>query len=111
MEFAAIGVGGVCARGFEIVNPTSLDYGFEWVREEEGGADGRRARQELFACLQPQGVLRGGKKCLINFEFHPAKIGIVEEFWRFRIAQFDLTIPFLLVGNAAEPKVIFDRSL
>jgi hypothetical protein len=61
--------------------------------------------------LQPQGVLRSGKKCMINFEFHPGKIGVVEEFWRFRIAQFDLTIPFLLVGNAAEPKVIFDRSL
>ena len=93
-------------RKFEIINPTNVDYEFEWVREEQN--DGKRHDQ--FTCLHPKGRILSGRKYDLGFVFEPDEIGIKETFWRFRIPKYDLSVPFLLVGNATEPKVIFDRA-
>ena len=58
-----------------------------------------------------KGLALSGKKCEIQFEFEPSSALMVQEsFWRFYVPKYDLKVPFLLVGNVAEPKVIFDRS-
>jgi hydrocephalus-inducing protein len=63
-----------------------------------------------FNCLQMSGLLKSGRSYPITFEFEPTEIGIQETFWRFRIPKYNLTVPFLLVGNVSEPKVNFDKS-
>ncbi|ESO91099.1 hypothetical protein LOTGIDRAFT_122343, partial [Lottia gigantea] len=44
------------------------------------------------------------------FEFVSNQLGIVESFWRFVIPDQNISVPFLLVGNAREPDVSLDRS-
>lgn len=93
-------------RKFEIFNPTNVDYEFEWIKEEQN--DGKR--HDEFTCLETRGKVLSGRKFELGFLYEPDEIGIKETFWRFLIPKFQLSIPFLLVGNALEPKVIFDRA-
>lgn len=93
-------------RKFDIINPTNVEYDFEWTREEQN--DGKRHDQ--FTCLQSRGRLLSGRKYELGFVFEPDEIGIKEAFWRFEIPRYGLSVPFLLVGNASEPKVVFDRA-
>ena len=106
IEFKCIGLATKATRTFDIVNPTSVDYDFEWIKEEQNDAK----KHDQFTCLQPHGKLLGGKKYEITFEYVPSEIEVQESFWRFRIPQFNLCVPFLLVGHATEPKVLFDKS-
>lgn len=106
IEFECIGLDSKFSKKFEIINPTSFDYDFEWTRDDQFQSQ----RHEQFECVQPRGILYSGKKSEIEFVFCSRKVGIQEDFWQFKIPQFDLCIPFLLVGNVTEPKVIFDRS-
>ena len=46
----------------------------------------------------------------LGFKFVPSQLGIVESFWKLVVAEQNISIPFLLVGNAIEPGVSFDRS-
>lgn len=101
IEFNCVGLLTKVVRKFEIINPTNADYDFEWYKEEQN--DGRRHNQ--FTCLQTRGKLLSGRKYELGFEFEPDEIGIKENFWRFKIPKYDLSVPFLLVGNAQEPKV------
>ena len=107
IEFNCIGLESNVKKSFDIINPTSVDYGFEWLKDDDQN-DCQKHNQ--FICHQSHGILHGGKKFTITFEFEPSKIGIVEDFWKFKIPQYDLVVPFVLVGQVSEPKVIFDRS-
>ncbi|CAF0787663.1 unnamed protein product [Brachionus calyciflorus] len=106
IEFNCVGIGNKILKKFEIINPTNVDYDFEWVKEDQN--DGRRHDQ--FICHTLSGHLPSGRKTEILFEFNPSDIGIDETFWKFQIQKFDLAIPFLLVGISTEPRVIFDKS-
>jgi len=46
----------------------------------------------------------------MHFEFMSLSLDIVESFWRFEIAEQNISVPFLLVGHSHEPSVMFDRS-
>jgi hydrocephalus-inducing protein len=106
IEFNCVGLATKSVKKFEIINPTNADYAFEWVKEEQNDAK----RHDQFNCLQPCGNLLSGKKYEITFEFEPSEIAVQENFWRFVIPKYDLSVPFLLVGHSREPKVVFDRS-
>lgn len=106
IEFNCIGLQNKLVKKFEIINPTNTGYEFEWMREDQN--DGKRHDQ--FTCSNLRGFLPSGRKHEIEFEFEPSEMGIQETFWKFFIQKYDLSIPFLLVGNATEPKVIFDKS-
>lgn len=106
IEFNCVGVTNRVLKKFEIINPTNVDYDFEWIKEDQN--DGKRHDQ--FMCSKSSGHLPSGRKQEIEFEFEPNEMGIQESFWRFLIPKYDLSVPFLLVGNATEPKVIFEKS-
>lgn len=46
----------------------------------------------------------------MKFEFIPRHLDITESSWVFAIPEQSLSVPFLLVGNAADPLVTLDRS-
>ena len=76
------------------------------MKEEQN--DGKR--HDEFTCLQTSGKVLSGRKLELGFVFEPNETGIRETFWRFLIPRYGLSVPFLLVGNSTEPKVIFDRA-
>ena len=46
----------------------------------------------------------------VAFEYSASELNIVESFWTFTIPEQNITIPFLLVGQAREPDITMDRS-
>ncbi len=105
IEFECVGIGSRVVKMFDIINPTNQDYDFEWTIDES-----IESHLSKFICRMSQGTLFKGKKCQISIEFNSDHIGIIEEFWNFRIPKYELSISFLLVGHTIEPKCIFDRS-
>jgi hydrocephalus-inducing protein len=106
IEFNCVGLKNRVKKKFDIINPTNVDYEFEWIKEEQNDAK----KHDEFTCLVPSGTLLSGRKYEIVFEFDSNAMGISENFWRFSIPKYNLSVPFLLVGNVTEPKVTFDRS-
>ncbi len=43
------------------------------------------------------------------FEYTPVVDSVAEAFWTFSIPAQNITVPFLLAGLVAEPRVMFDR--
>lgn len=106
IEFSAVGVNVKNTRAFSIVNPTSEQYHFNWINEDE--PDARIASS--FSCGTPTSVVKAGKKHEIQFYFTPKKTGITESFWRFDIPEHCISIPFLLIGDTRDPEVFFEKS-
>jgi len=46
----------------------------------------------------------------MNFEFKSSSLDLIESFWQFEIAEQNISVPFLLVGQTHDPAVAFDRS-
>jgi len=46
----------------------------------------------------------------MHFEFRSSSLDLVESFWQFEIAEQNISVPFLLVGQTRDPAVTFDRS-
>lgn len=106
IEFSCIGIGVKNTKTFAIVNPTSQPYSFEWTCEDEDDAK----KPSAFKCLSPKGSVRCGKKFQVSFEFTSQELTLVESFWRFHIPEQNISVPFLLVGQAREPDISMDRS-
>lgn len=106
IEFDSVGLNIKVVKRFEIINPTNVDYDFEWIKEEQNDA----RRHDQFTCMNTRGHLPSGRKTQIEFEFEASEFGVQETFWRFNIPRFDLSVPFLLVGRSTEPKIVFDKS-
>ena len=106
LEMATIGVGVKVKRSFHIVNPTSEEYSFEWLNDDEPNL----REEPRFTCLTPRGRIRSGKKTQVDFEFASTSLELVESFWKFVIPEQNITVPFLLVGTTNDPNVAFERS-
>ncbi|KAI9356512.1 hypothetical protein DFJ73DRAFT_958267 [Zopfochytrium polystomum] len=100
IEFGSCGVKVRNTKRFYIVNPTSISYDFEWSTDSD---------QKVFRCMTPRGTVASNKKFEIIFEFIPETVDLKESFWKFNIIGHNITIPFLLVGQAMEPSVYMDR--
>ncbi|KAJ3332957.1 hypothetical protein HDU76_012454, partial [Blyttiomyces sp. JEL0837] len=100
IEFGSCGIKVKNTKRFYIVNTTNLTYDFEWNTDSD---------QRVFRCVTPKGTVLPNKKFEIVFEFIPESVLLKESFWKFTIPGHDITIPFLLVGQALEPNVYIDR--
>lgn len=100
IELGSCGVKVRNIKRFYIVNPTSISYEFEWTTDSD---------QKIFRCLTPKGMVAPNKKFEISFEFIPETIDLKESFWKFSIIGHNISLPFLLVGQALEPNVYMDR--
>ncbi|CAM5150043.1 unnamed protein product [Eretmochelys imbricata] len=106
IEFASVGVHAWNSRTFMLVNPTNSTYSFQWACEQSEDL----REQSVFSCLTEMGQIRPEKKAEVTFEFIPQHLGITESFWTFTIAEQNISVPFLLVGNTTDPSVSLDRS-
>ncbi|KAJ3022533.1 hypothetical protein HKX48_005950 [Thoreauomyces humboldtii] len=88
-------------KRFYLMNPTGINYSFEWIHE--CGDD------RVFKCLTPRGFVMSEKKYEMVFDFTPETVDVKESLWRFRVVGHPVSIPFLLVGQATEPNVYMDR--
>ncbi|XP_075181569.1 hydrocephalus-inducing protein homolog [Anomaloglossus baeobatrachus] len=106
IEFMSVGVQTKSSRTFSIVNPTNSRYSFLWTCEDPPSLQSPPA----FHCLNQEGEIQAEKKVEITFQFHPQVLDVTESFWKFSILEQNISVPFLLVGNASEPSVSLDRS-
>ncbi|KAJ3106206.1 hypothetical protein HDU97_006839 [Phlyctochytrium planicorne] len=104
IEFGSCGVKVRNSKRFYIVNPTSLAYEFEWVCESPPD-------QRVFRCLTQRGMVLSNKKFEVIFDFFPETVDLkaFESLWKFNIIGHNISIPFLLVGQALEPNIYMDR--
>ncbi|KAI9141433.1 hypothetical protein BKA69DRAFT_1166800 [Paraphysoderma sedebokerense] len=103
IEFTACGINIQNVKRFYIMNPTDTSYEFEWTRIDMGDTS------KMFKCLTPKGIVVGGKKFELAFEYFPTATEIVESLWQFHIPSHKITVPFLLVGQATEPSIYIDK--
>eukprot|EP00698_Gefionella_okellyi_P022526 TRINITY_DN7486_c0_g1_i1.p1 TRINITY_DN7486_c0_g1~~TRINITY_DN7486_c0_g1_i1.p1 ORF type:complete len:4186 (-),score=1237.39 TRINITY_DN7486_c0_g1_i1:99-12656(-) len=104
IEFESIGVRIKNTMRFFVVNPTSIQYEYNWECEDDPGS------LQPFRCVNRKGIVSAGKKAEMVFEYTPEKTTLQESFWRFRIPSQKIEVPFLLVGKASEPRVDLDRA-
>jgi hydrocephalus-inducing protein len=90
-------------RKFYILNPTSMSYDFRLV------ASALNSRSAAVRCLTTSGVVHSGKKYELVFEFVPDTLTVQEAFFTFEIVGRNYSVPFLVVGKAAEPEVLFEK--
>lgn len=124
-------------RTFAIVNPTSQPYSFEWTCEDEDDAKKPSAFKclspkgsvrcgkkfqviacDFFSILELKNAMNSVfprrfnalSVFQVSFEFTSQELTLVESFWRFHIPEQNISVPFLLVGQAREPDISMDRS-
>ena len=74
VEFQSIGLFTNCDKKFDIINPTSIDYEFEWIREDQN----MMQKMEMFSCMNKKGILKSGRRQEMFFTFFPTETGIHE---------------------------------
>ena len=87
---------------FHIINPTSENY--EFIYEAVGDPS------PFWRCVQSAGMLFGGKRIEIVFEYLPEETSVAESFFRFRLPKVGLEQLFLFSGKVKEPRVFFATS-
>eukprot|EP00657_Telonema_sp_P-1_P010635 TRINITY_DN5154_c0_g1_i1.p1 TRINITY_DN5154_c0_g1~~TRINITY_DN5154_c0_g1_i1.p1 ORF type:complete len:106 (-),score=35.94 TRINITY_DN5154_c0_g1_i1:27-344(-) len=85
-----------------VVNPSTISYEFEWVD---------KSKNPLFRCSTMRGTIHSGKKYEMVFEYLPESLDTQESDWSFHISHNKITMPFLLIGWAAEPELHFSNCL
>lgn len=103
IEFVARGLHSSATKKFKVVNPTVSHHQFEWT--ECSNPD----TLSPFRCLTTSGTIAAGKQFEMAFEFAANTLGLRECKWSLNILG-KAVVPFLLVGRAAEPDVLFSTS-
>mmetsp|Transcript_118563 Transcript_118563/g.206475 ORF Transcript_118563/g.206475 Transcript_118563/m.206475 type:complete len:3749 (+) Transcript_118563:362-11608(+) len=103
IEFQSRGIRIRNTKRFYVLNPTHMTYEFEWVDET-----GDSATSSLFHCHTSRGVIHSGKKYEMVFDYIPETLDIKECLYKFNITG-KTSVPFLIVGQAVEPDVYFDK--
>lgn len=109
VEFNSLGTQVRNTKRFFVMNPTNVNYKFRWECEDGTGAAVAHLASS-FRCVHKEGFIISGKKSEMVFEYTPDSDMLMESFWRFHIPEYDLSIPFVLVGHVKEPRVYFDRT-
>jgi hydrocephalus-inducing protein len=97
IEFQSLGVRVKNTFRFGVINPTNASYEFGW--EPVGTPN------PCFRCGSAAGIILGGKRQEMVFEFTPATTEPAEAYYRFSIPSQNITAVFLLAGVVVEPKV------
>ena len=82
---------------FHIINPTNDNFEFLWESIGEPSA--------YWRCVQSSGMLFGGKRVEVVFEYLPEETSVAENFFKFRLPKIGLEQTFLFSGHVTEPKV------
>ena len=113
LEFESLGTKVRNTRRFLVLNPTSIAYEYSWEPAEVAGGGSNAAalpQRSVFRCVNRRGMIGPGKSAEMVFEYTPEAQELQEDFWRFRIPEQGIEVPFLLVGTVTEPRVALDRT-
>ncbi|KAJ4461899.1 putative Hydrocephalus-inducing protein [Paratrimastix pyriformis] len=137
IEFESRGIRVRNTRRFYILNPTNIGFEYEWECVEPlltvptgapapasdpssstsakppataAAAAAAATAGCPFRCQTRRGVVLPGKKSELTFEYVPETLDTVESLWMFHIREHKRSLPFLLVGQALEPRVSFART-
>ncbi|KAK2958778.1 putative hydrocephalus-inducing like protein [Blattamonas nauphoetae] len=127
LEFSSKGIGIKSTTTFFVINPSSLQWDFEWECTNplitsqviESPADPNKAALQSkvevqcpFKCKTRKGSVQPGMKAEIAFDYIPQSLDLVESVWQFKISSLSLAATgstrsqqFLLVGQSEEPMV------
>lgn len=95
LEMFSKEVGQRSTTRFEIINPTSSPYEFEWKRLEGPP----QAVSSQIECDTPHGFVSSGKHYYCSFSFVPNSHKAVESLWEFTLKEHGISIPLLIVGR------------
>jgi len=109
VEFESMGTQVRNTKRFFVMNPTNVNYKFRWECEDGTGAAVAHLAS-AFRCVHKEGFVLSGKKAEMVFEYTPDSDQLLESFWRFHIPEYDLAVPFVLVGHVKEPRIYFDKT-
>ncbi|CAD7699390.1 unnamed protein product, partial [Ostreobium quekettii] len=93
VEFTSLGTMVQNTMRFHVANPTNISYEFVWDRVEVPSSD---ATASPFSCLTRRGVMSGGRRYEMAFDFTPTCSKVHESFWVFRVPEHRIDSPFLL---------------
>jgi hydrocephalus-inducing protein len=118
LEFQSLGTRVRNTKRFHVLNPTSIAYEFLWEQQAVGrgakvseeGDEPPGGSRSVFTCATRRGVIAGGKRCEMAFEYTPENQEPQESSWVFRIPEQDIAVPFQLAGKVVEPRVSLDRA-
>ncbi|EFJ12294.1 hypothetical protein SELMODRAFT_425615 [Selaginella moellendorffii] len=115
IEFDSLGCNMRNVKYFTAVNPTNVAYKFVW--EEKKSQSLRWTAYDLepitdddvfprpFRCMMRRGLIPGGKRFEMGFEYTPMRLELHESFWTLRIPDKRIEVNFLLVGNVKKPEL------
>ena len=106
IEFKVVGVGVTGSKVFSVLNPTNRKYHFEWVNDDVD--DPKRVPNVI--CHTPHGMIGPGEKVHMQFDFTSSSVGLSESFWNFVIRELNISVPFVIVGEVSDPRVIFSQT-
>ncbi|XP_028982034.1 hydrocephalus-inducing protein homolog [Diachasma alloeum] len=104
VEFRVIGVGGHHTKQFNLINPTDDSYKFRW-KEETLRIIKNAQKFPYFHCESVKGIAAVREKTQMSFSFFAKDVGTFESLWEFCIDEYEITVPFLLVGVVSEPQI------
>ncbi|KAK0159232.1 hypothetical protein PV328_010140 [Microctonus aethiopoides] len=102
VEFKVVGVRKNHIKHFDLINPTAESYHFSWIDKTSQNTE----NIPYFHCKTPEAIANSGEKTKITFTFLARDVGVFEALWLFFIHEYNLEVPFLLVGIVTEPRVI-----
>ena len=105
IEFESLGTKVRNVKRFFVLNPTNTTYEFIWEP-----VDASKEISGPFKCVNRGGVIAGGKKIEMIFEYTPDQNGLEESHWKFNIPAQSISVPFLLVGDVIEPRVSLEMA-
>ena len=105
IEFESLGTKVRNVKRFFVLNPTNTTYEFTWEP-----VDASKEISGPFKCVNRGGVIAGGKKIEMIFEYTPDQNGLEDSHWKFNIPAQSISVPFLLVGDVIEPRVSLEMA-
>jgi hydrocephalus-inducing protein len=90
IELFSKGIGQKTIKRFEVINTTETSYEIGWVA---------KTPHQAIVCETPVVMISSGRRHIAAFSYAPASVKTVEALWEFRIPEFGVNVPLLVVGR------------
>ncbi|KAJ8683417.1 hypothetical protein QAD02_019209 [Eretmocerus hayati] len=107
VEFRLIGAEQCHIRYLDLLNPTTEDYSFSWMKLSNELTESVTG----IKCIPDTGIAEKGRRTKISFNIVPEETGLIESFWQFEIKKYNLKTLFLIVFHVVEPSISCKNTL
>ncbi|OHS93646.1 hypothetical protein TRFO_11642 [Tritrichomonas foetus] len=104
IELFSKGIGQKTTKKFEIINTTETPYEILWERKSDFCNTHtlqlkNTALCEPINCETPRTMISSGKRHIATFSYVPGSVKTIESLWEFKIPEYGVHIPLLIVGR------------